>query len=70
VEQARPAVVGEDNVKNWKAIAEASGLELPARDVDRITQPLESLEEAFRPLVRNLSPEVEPAFRLELEDSE
>ena len=57
-------------MKNWKAIAEASGLDLPARDVDRITQPLDALEEAFRPLVRNLSPEVEPAFRLQLEDCE
>jgi len=57
-------------VKNWKAIAEASGLDLPARDVDRITQPLDALEEAFRPLVRNLSPEVEPAFRLQLEGCE
>lgn len=57
-------------MKNWKAIAEASGLDLPARDVDRITQPLDALEEAFRPLVRNLSPEVEPAFRLQLEGCE
>jgi len=57
-------------VKNWKAIVEASGLDLPARDVDRIIQPLEALEAAFRPLVRNLSPDVEPAFRLQLEDPE
>ena len=57
-------------MKNWKAIVEASGLDLTARDVDRIIQPLEALEEAFRPLVRNLTPEMEPAFRLQLEDPE
>lgn len=57
-------------MKDWKAIAKASGLDLAAGEMDRITQPLESLEETFRPLVRDLTPDMEPAFRLGLEDNE
>ena len=45
---------------DWKAIARARGI--PAQDVDRIAAPLNSLEEAFHPLVRDLPPELEPAI--------
>lgn len=57
-------------MKDWKAIARASGLDLPAGEMDRILQPLESLEETFRPLVSSLTPDMEPAVRLSLEDAE
>lgn len=49
-------------VKDWRTIAKASGLDLPALDLDRIAQPLDSLEATFRPLVQDLDPEVEPIF--------
>ena len=32
-------------MKNWNAIAAASGLDIPAADIDRIVKPLEALED-------------------------
>jgi len=49
-------------MKDWKAIAKASGIE-----VDSV-EPLEALEAAFRPLVKDLTPDVEPATGLRLEE--
>ncbi|SPE32773.1 hypothetical protein SBA6_210026 [Candidatus Sulfopaludibacter sp. SbA6] len=48
-------------------MAKARGLEVPDRDMDRIAGPLETLEEAFRPLAKDLKAEDEPAtgFRAE-----
>jgi hypothetical protein len=48
-------------VKDWKAIARASGLEVPEEELDRIVGPLNALEEAFRPLVKDLAADSEPA---------
>jgi hypothetical protein len=47
-------------MKNWKQMAEAAGLEIP--DIDRIAPALDGLEAAFRPLVRNIPHDVEPAL--------
>jgi hypothetical protein len=57
-------------VRDWKAIAKASGLGIPAHDVDRIVAPLEGLDAVFRPLIRNLPPELEPAAALPEEGGE
>jgi hypothetical protein len=56
-------------MKDWKAIAGASGITVAGKDLDRITQPLDALEAAFRPLVKDLSPDLEPSvdFRVEAE---
>ena len=48
-------------MKDWTSIAKALELGIPAADAGRITQPLNALEEAFRPLVQGLTPDVEPA---------
>jgi hypothetical protein len=48
-------------VKDWKAIAKASGLEVSVEELDRIVGPLDALEKAFRPLVKDLDADVEPA---------
>jgi hypothetical protein len=48
-------------VKDWKSIAKASGLETSGEEWDRIVGPLNSLEDAFRPLVEDLAVDVEPA---------
>jgi hypothetical protein len=48
-------------VKDWKAIAKGSGLELTGPELERISQALSGLEEAFRPLTADLGPETEPA---------
>ena len=49
-------------MKDWKAIAKASGI-----GVDSV-EPLEALEAGFRPLVKDLTPDVEPATGLRLEE--
>lgn len=46
-------------MKDWKKIAEGSGLDLP--EPERIIGPLEGLEAAFRPLVKTIPYDVEPA---------
>jgi len=55
-------------VKDWKTIAKAGGMDIPAADLDRLTGPLDSLEETFRPLVKDLAPELEPAIGMRLEE--
>lgn len=56
-----------DLMKDWKRIAEAYGIPLTAHELDRITPPLAALEETFRPLVQELTPDVEPALELHLD---
>lgn len=55
-------------MKDWKAIAKAHGLDLSARDLDRIAPPLDALEAAFRPLVKDLTPGTEPAVDFNAEE--
>jgi hypothetical protein len=58
-------------MKDWPLLAKAGGLQIPAQELDRLAQPLNALEEVFRPLVRNLTPDMEPAatFRADEEHS-
>ena len=58
-------------MKDWKTIAQAFAPEIPADALDRIAGPLNTLEEAFRPLCKRLPVELEPAtiFRMD-EESE
>jgi hypothetical protein len=53
-------------MKNWSGIAQAHGLALSASELDRIAQPLAVLEETFRPLVKQLTPDLEPDLELHL----
>jgi hypothetical protein len=55
-------------MKDWRAIVKASGIEADATGLDRIAEPLEALEAAFRPLVKDLAPGVEPATGWRLEE--
>jgi hypothetical protein len=55
-------------MKDWKAIAKASGLDVDPAQLNGIAEPLEALEAAFRPLVNRLTPDVEPATELRLEE--
>ena len=48
-------------MKDWTLLAKAGGLEIPPQELDRIAQPLQGLEEVFRPLVGSLTPDMEPA---------
>jgi len=49
-------------MKDWPSIANAAGLDIPAKEAARYCQTLDSLEEVFRPLAHTLTPEMEPAF--------
>ena len=49
-------------MRDWRAIAKASGIEIDS------VEPLEALEAAFRPLLKDLTPGVEPATELRLEE--
>jgi hypothetical protein len=53
-------------MKNWAGIAQASGLAVSAGEMDRIVGPLAALEETFRPLVQQLTPDMEPDLELHL----
>jgi hypothetical protein len=58
-------------MKDWSVLAKAGGLEIPAKELERLAQPLNALDEVFRPLVQSLTPEMEPAsiFRADEETS-
>jgi hypothetical protein len=47
--------------KDWKKIARASDFPIPEPQLDGVAQSLDAMEAAFRPLVRALPPETEPA---------
>jgi hypothetical protein len=49
-------------MKDWSLIAKAVAPDIPANDASRAAQPLNALEDVFRPLAQGLTPEVEPAF--------
>jgi hypothetical protein len=55
-------------MKDWKVIAQASGLQVDPTQLNRIAETLEALEAAFRPLLKDLTPGVEPAIGLRLEE--
>ena len=55
-------------MKNWAGIAQANGLTLSARELDRLTGSLAALEETFHPLVKQLTPDLEPDLELHLSD--
>ena len=58
--------------KDWKKMAKANGLAIADDGLDRLAQTLDGLEQSFRPLVRALGPETDPApvFRAATEDAE
>lgn len=49
-------------MKNWKLIAAASGFGIPEADLERMAPVLDALEAAFRPLVKEIPTETEPAI--------
>jgi hypothetical protein len=54
-------------MKDWKAIAKASGSPLTGKDLDALILPLERLEETFRPLAKDLPPSLEPSVEFRME---
>ena len=57
-------------MKDWDAIIKASGLGIPADQIERIAKPLAALEAAFRPLTGTLTFQDEPAAIFDAEEAE
>jgi hypothetical protein len=57
-------------MRDWKAIAKAREIDIPAETLDRTTGPLNEVDEILRSLIRDLRPETEPAFEVHLEAGE
>lgn len=57
-------------MRDWKAAARARGIEIPAEQLERTVKPLNEVEVIFRSLIAGLSPDIEPAFGVRLEDEE
>jgi hypothetical protein len=55
-------------MKDWRSIARAYHIEIPAQDFVRVGPPLDALDEAFRPLVNQLDPDMEPAVEFRAEE--
>ena len=54
-------------MRDWAKIAVSQGLPLTALELDRVTEPLGGLERIFRPLIQQLTPEMEPDVELHLD---
>ena len=48
-------------------MAKASGIPISGKQLDSVTEPLQSLEEVFRPLVKDLPPDLEPVLEMFVE---
>jgi hypothetical protein len=55
-------------VKDWVSIAKASGVEIPAPELNRVAKTLAALEATFRPLVGDLEVSLEPAAVFQAEE--
>jgi hypothetical protein len=57
---------------NWKLLAQARGIDVPAEEMDRLTGVLEALEAAWAPLRQMAPHETEPAivYRLSRQERE
>ncbi len=49
-------------MKDWRLIAKALDLEIPDSELDQLARSLDSIEASFRPLVRKIPLECEPAY--------
>jgi len=57
-------------MRDWKAIAKARKLEIPAENLEQMSGSLDEMEEIFRSLISDLAAEIEPAYDLRLEEGE
>jgi hypothetical protein len=56
--------MGTTPIENWKLRARALAPKMPEEAAERAAVPLQGLEDAFRPLVAELTDDVEPAYVL------
>jgi len=56
---------------DWSAIAKGRGIDIPPAEVERLSKPLDALEQVFRPLILDLTAELDPVTAFEpSEDAE
>ena len=55
-------------MNDWKSIARATGVSSSETELDALTAPLISLEQTFRPLIRELTPDLDPAVAFNAEE--
>jgi hypothetical protein len=55
-------------LRDWESIAKASGVEIPAPELQRVSKTLAALEATFRPLVGDLEVSLEPAAVFQAEE--
>jgi hypothetical protein len=55
-------------VKDWESIVKASGVGIPAPELQRVSKTLAALEATFRPLVADLEVWLEPAAVFQAEE--
>ncbi|MGA3016522.1 MAG: hypothetical protein ABSF62_05335 [Bryobacteraceae bacterium] len=55
-------------MKDWESIAKASGVEISAPELQRVSKTLAALEATFRPLVADLEVWLEPAAVFQAEE--
>ena len=55
-------------MKDWKAIAQIVAPEIQPADLDRVINPLNTLEQTFRPLTGDLPADLEPAVVFQIEE--
>lgn len=52
--------------RDYRKLAAALASDIPPENLDRVVQPLETLESVFRPLTASLSDETEPIYTVVL----
>jgi hypothetical protein len=57
-------------MRNWKLIAAANRFDIPEDELNAILPVLDAIEAAFRPLVKKIPVETEPAFVLPVDRGE
>ena len=57
-------------MRDWKAMAQAQGPGLSSSELERVVAPLNALEKVFRPLVADLTPDLEPDVWLRLPEGD
>jgi hypothetical protein len=57
-------------MRDWQAMAEAILKDVPAGERGRAVSSLDGLEKALRPLMSGLTPEMEPAAWVRLDEDE
>lgn len=57
-------------MKNWKLVAQGLDVAIPEADLPKLSQTLEAMDAAFRPLAEAIPDEIEPAVIFHIQPEE